>query len=103
MTIATGATAAAEAIKERFTPTSETLEDNMRQARRAMVQGRYAAEDAVAAAALQVTTSSGHRDRRGRGRRSACRLHDRVRVRFARPLREVVLGRTTWCRLEPKV
>ena len=54
MTIATGATAAAEAIKERFTPTSETLEDNMREARRTMVQGRYAAEDAVAAAALQV-------------------------------------------------
>jgi ElaB/YqjD/DUF883 family membrane-anchored ribosome-binding protein len=54
MTIAAGATAAAEAIKERFVPGAETLEDNVRQARRAIVQGRYAAEDAVAAAALQV-------------------------------------------------
>jgi len=54
MTIATGATAAAEAIKERFSPIGETLEDNMRQARRVVVQGRYAAEDAVAAAALRV-------------------------------------------------
>lgn len=54
MTIATGATAAAEAIKERFSPTAEILEDNMRQARRAIVRGQYAAEDAVEAATLQV-------------------------------------------------
>jgi ElaB/YqjD/DUF883 family membrane-anchored ribosome-binding protein len=54
MTIAAGATAAAEAIKERFVPASETLEDNVRQARRAIVQGRYAAEDAAAATVLQV-------------------------------------------------
>ena len=59
MTIATGATAAAEAIKERFIPTAEELEDNVRQARRAIVRSRYAAEDAVAAAALQVRRHPG--------------------------------------------
>jgi ElaB/YqjD/DUF883 family membrane-anchored ribosome-binding protein len=59
MTIGAGATAAAEAIKERFIPTAETVEDNMRQARRAIVRGQYAAEDAVAAAALQVRRHPG--------------------------------------------
>lgn len=59
MTIATGATAAAEAVKERFAPAAEKLEDNVRQARRAMVRGRYAAEDAAAAAALQVRRHPG--------------------------------------------
>jgi ElaB/YqjD/DUF883 family membrane-anchored ribosome-binding protein len=54
MPIATEATAVADAIKQRFIPAPETLEDNVRQVRRAIVHGRYAAEDALAAADLQV-------------------------------------------------
>lgn len=43
-----------EAIRERLTPALETFEENVREARRAMVQGRHAAEDFVAGAALRV-------------------------------------------------
>jgi len=48
------ATKSVEAIKERLSPALETLDENVRQGRRLIVQGRHAAEDAVAAAALQV-------------------------------------------------
>lgn len=48
------ATKTVEAIKERLSPALETLDENVRQGRRLIVRGRHAAEDAVAAAALQV-------------------------------------------------
>lgn len=54
MATMTGTTVAREAIKERLSPALETLEENVRQARRAIVQGRYAAEDFAAGTALQV-------------------------------------------------
>lgn len=44
-----------EAIKERLSPALETLDENVRRGRRLIVEGRDAAEDAAAAAALQVT------------------------------------------------
>jgi ElaB/YqjD/DUF883 family membrane-anchored ribosome-binding protein len=50
----TASTAAVEAINERLGPALETLDENMRKARRLFVRGRHAAEDAVAAAALEV-------------------------------------------------
>ena len=54
MATMTGTTAAKEAIKERLTPALETLEENVRDGRRAIVHGRYAAEDFLAATALRV-------------------------------------------------
>jgi ElaB/YqjD/DUF883 family membrane-anchored ribosome-binding protein len=54
MATATGAAAAVEAIKRRLSPTVETLEDRAREARRVILQRRYAAEDAIAGATLQV-------------------------------------------------
>ena len=48
-----GTPAAVEAIKERLEPAFETFEENVRQGRRLFVEGRHAAEDAVAAASLQ--------------------------------------------------
>jgi ElaB/YqjD/DUF883 family membrane-anchored ribosome-binding protein len=41
-------------IKSRLNPALETLEENVRQARRGMVHGRHAAEDTVAGAARAV-------------------------------------------------
>jgi ElaB/YqjD/DUF883 family membrane-anchored ribosome-binding protein len=48
------ATEAVEAIKERLSPALETLDENVRRGRRLVVKGRHAAEDAAAAATLQV-------------------------------------------------
>lgn len=54
MATMTGTAAAREAIKERLSPALDTLDENIRQARRAIVDGRHAAEDFAAGAALQV-------------------------------------------------
>ena len=54
MATMTGTTAAKEAIKERLTPALETLKENVREARRAIVHGRRAAQDFVAGTALRV-------------------------------------------------
>jgi ElaB/YqjD/DUF883 family membrane-anchored ribosome-binding protein len=54
MVFATEAAAAVDAISQRFRPAAGTAEDAIRQARRAMVRGQYAAEDATAAAALLI-------------------------------------------------
>ncbi|HEY5618501.1 MAG TPA: hypothetical protein VIK60_11190 [Vicinamibacterales bacterium] len=54
MAIATGATTAVEAIKERLTPALDTLDETVRQGRRVIVRGQHAAEDATAAAALRI-------------------------------------------------
>lgn len=54
MATMTGTTAAKEAIKERLTPALETLEENVREARRAIAHGRHAAEDFIASTALRV-------------------------------------------------
>jgi ElaB/YqjD/DUF883 family membrane-anchored ribosome-binding protein len=54
MATVTRTTAAKEAINERLTPVLETLEENARRARRAIVHGRHAAEDFVAGTALRV-------------------------------------------------
>ena len=54
MQIAPEAPAAAEAIRRRLEPIADKVEENVRQVRRALVQGRHAAEDAFAEAELQV-------------------------------------------------
>ena len=54
MAIATGAATAADAIKERLAPALDTLDEGMRQGRRAFVRGQHAAEDAAAAATRVV-------------------------------------------------
>ena len=57
MTATNGAaavTAATDAIKEHVVPAVEMLEKNIRQARRAVVQGTHVAEDLAEAAALEV-------------------------------------------------
>ena len=48
------ATTAREAIKACASPALGTLEENARQVRRAIVQGRHTAEDVAAGTALQV-------------------------------------------------
>jgi ElaB/YqjD/DUF883 family membrane-anchored ribosome-binding protein len=48
------AEAAVEAIQERVAPALDTLDETMRQGRRAFVRGQHAAEDAAAAATLIV-------------------------------------------------
>ena len=45
---------AREAITERLNPALESIEEDVRQARRSIVAGRHAAEDFVAEGALQV-------------------------------------------------
>ena len=54
MATMTGTAAAREVIRERLSPALDTLDENVRQARRAILQGRHAAEDVVAGAALEV-------------------------------------------------
>jgi len=54
MTTPTGAATGVEAIKERLAPALDTLDETIRQGRRAMVRGQHAAEDAAAAATLVV-------------------------------------------------
>jgi ElaB/YqjD/DUF883 family membrane-anchored ribosome-binding protein len=54
MASATGVPTAADTIREQFAPALDTLEDTMRQGRRALVRGQHAAEDAAAAATLIV-------------------------------------------------
>lgn len=54
MAIATGAATAADAIKERLAPALDTLDERMREGRRAFVRGQHAAEDAAAAATRVV-------------------------------------------------
>jgi ElaB/YqjD/DUF883 family membrane-anchored ribosome-binding protein len=53
-TATTGAATAIDAIKERLAPALGTLDERMRQGRRAFVRGQHAAEDATAAAARIV-------------------------------------------------
>jgi ElaB/YqjD/DUF883 family membrane-anchored ribosome-binding protein len=48
------ATAVAEAVKERFDSGLRQIEQKVEQGRRVIARGREAAEDGVAAAALQV-------------------------------------------------
>jgi ElaB/YqjD/DUF883 family membrane-anchored ribosome-binding protein len=48
------AEAAVEAIQERVAPALDTLDETMRQGRRAFFRGQHAAEDAAAAATLIV-------------------------------------------------
>ena len=50
----TTATPVTESIKERVMPALESVEKNVRRARRAMRDGRYAAEDLAAATKLAV-------------------------------------------------
>ena len=52
--MATEASAVVEAFRERLTPALDTLEDTLRQGRRLCVRGQHAAEDAAAAAAVEV-------------------------------------------------
>lgn len=54
MAIGNGATLAAEAIKERLAPALDTLDETIRQGKRAMVRSEHAAEDAAEAATLIV-------------------------------------------------
>jgi ElaB/YqjD/DUF883 family membrane-anchored ribosome-binding protein len=54
MATITGTTAAAEALGERLTPAFEALEENIRNTRRAVADGRHAAEDFVAEKSLLV-------------------------------------------------
>ncbi len=54
MATMTEAAAAVDAIKERLNPVREKFEDNMREGRRVIVRAQHAAEDGVAAAALEV-------------------------------------------------
>jgi ElaB/YqjD/DUF883 family membrane-anchored ribosome-binding protein len=43
-----------DAVKERLSPALDTLDETIRQGRKAVVRGQHAAEDAAAAAALRV-------------------------------------------------
>ena len=52
--MATEASAAVEAFRERLTPALDTLDETLRQGRRLFVCGQHAAEDAAAAATLLV-------------------------------------------------
>jgi ElaB/YqjD/DUF883 family membrane-anchored ribosome-binding protein len=54
MATATGAATAVEAIKERLTPALDTFDDTMRRGRQVMARGQHAAEDAAAAATLEI-------------------------------------------------
>ena len=49
-----GAATAAEVMRERCAPALETLDETMRQGKRAIVRGQHAAEDAAAAATLII-------------------------------------------------
>lgn len=51
---AAAAAEATEAIKEHFTPALDAIEENVREAKRAIVRGRHAAEDLMAATALEA-------------------------------------------------
>ena len=54
MAFPTGVTTAVEALKERSTPALDTLDETVRRGRRVIVRGQHAAEDAAAAAVLQI-------------------------------------------------
>jgi ElaB/YqjD/DUF883 family membrane-anchored ribosome-binding protein len=54
MAMMTGTTTVKEAIKDRLTPALETFKENKREATRAILHGRHAAEDFIAETALQV-------------------------------------------------
>jgi ElaB/YqjD/DUF883 family membrane-anchored ribosome-binding protein len=54
MTFPAGAATAVETLKERLTPALETLDDTIRQGKRAIVRGQHVAADAADAAALQI-------------------------------------------------
>lgn len=56
MAIATGAATAVDVIKERWAPALDTLDERIRQGRRAVVRGRHAVEDAAAATTQIVRT-----------------------------------------------
>lgn len=45
---------AVEAVKERLSPTLDTLDETMRHGRKVAIRGQHAAEDAAAAAALRI-------------------------------------------------
>jgi ElaB/YqjD/DUF883 family membrane-anchored ribosome-binding protein len=50
----TGTACTTEAIAERFAPARETIDDAIREGRRAIVRAQHAAEDAAAAATLII-------------------------------------------------
>lgn len=54
MTTTVGTEAAVNTLKERLSPALDTLEENVRQTRRAIVKGRRAAEDLVEETTLEV-------------------------------------------------
>jgi ElaB/YqjD/DUF883 family membrane-anchored ribosome-binding protein len=54
MATMTGTAAAKELLQDRFGPALEALEENVREARRAMTNGRHAVEDFVTGTGLQV-------------------------------------------------
>jgi ElaB/YqjD/DUF883 family membrane-anchored ribosome-binding protein len=54
MATMTGTAAVKEAIKERLTPARESLEQNTREAKRAILHGRHAAEDFIEETALRT-------------------------------------------------
>lgn len=54
MTIDTAVSTTVDAIKERLSPAVDTLDETVRHGRRLMIRGQHAAEDAAAAAALQI-------------------------------------------------
>jgi ElaB/YqjD/DUF883 family membrane-anchored ribosome-binding protein len=54
MAMTTAMSGVSDAIKERVQPALDTLEENVRQTRRAIVKGRHAAEDLMDAAQLKV-------------------------------------------------
>ena len=54
MAIATGAAAAVDAVRERFTPALDRLDEKLRRGRRAAVRGQHAAEDAAAAVVRNI-------------------------------------------------
>lgn len=54
MAIATATRDAVEAISERLTPALESIEETMREGRRAINRGQRAAEDAVDAATAKI-------------------------------------------------
>jgi ElaB/YqjD/DUF883 family membrane-anchored ribosome-binding protein len=54
MATITGPIAAAEAVKDRFAPVLEGLEENIREAKRVILHRRHTAEDFVAETVLKV-------------------------------------------------
>jgi ElaB/YqjD/DUF883 family membrane-anchored ribosome-binding protein len=54
MAFAAGASSAVEAVRERFVPALDTLDETVRHGRRAIVRGQHAAEDAARVAVESI-------------------------------------------------